>query len=128
MKDDVKDVLNMLGGSCYAEISCHPLMFLLRVIVIPVFIFYFIVPSINAIDFTFRGAARFQQYLGAMIVFTVLIAYLVVGYIDARGVLYAIHAKVNKLGKVFISLMLVVDVVMIGSLIVLIIQLKAVGV
>lgn len=118
----------MFGGSCYAEISCHPLMFLLRVIVTPVFIFYFVVSDINAIDFTFRGVARFQQYLSAMIVFTALIAYLVVGYIDAHGVLYAIHAKVNKLGKIFIGLMFAVDVTMIGALIYLMIQLKAIGV
>lgn len=63
-----------------------------------------------------------------MTVFTVLIAYLVVGYLDVQGVLYAIHAKVNKLSKVFISLMLAVDTVMIGALIVLMIQLKTVGV
>lgn len=128
MKDNVKDVLNMLGGDCYTGISCHPLMFLLRVIVVPVFIFYFVVPNINAIDITFRGAARFQQYLGAITIFTVLIAYLVIGYFDTHDALYAIHAKVNKLSKVFMSLMLVVDIVMIGALIVLMIQLKTVGV
>ena len=70
--------------------------------------------------------AKFQQYWCAMTVFTVLIAYLVVGYLDVQGVLYAIHAKVNKLSKVFITLMFAVDVVMIGVLITLMIQLKTV--
>lgn len=128
MKDDVKDVLNMLGSSCYAEISCHPFMFLLRVIVVPTFIFYFVVPDMNAINTTLHGVARFQQMCCVQTFFIMLIAYLVVGYFDAHSVLYVIHAEVNKLGKVFISLMLAVDIVMIGSLIVLMIQLKTIGV
>lgn len=118
----------MLDGNDCTEMGYHPLMFLLKVIVFPVFIFYFVVPDINAIDITFRGVARFQQYLGAMTVFTVLIAYLVVGYFDTYAMLYAIHVKVNKLGKIFMSLMLAVDIVMIGVLITLMIQLKSVGV
>ena len=128
MKDDVKNILNTLSCSCYAEISCHPLMFLLRVIVVPVFIFYFVVPDINAIDITLHGVARLQQNCCGMTIFTALIAYLVVGYLDVLGMLYAIHAKVNTLSKVFMSLMLAVDIAMIGSLIVLMIQLKTIGV
>ena len=118
----------MLDGGCYAEISCYPLMFLLRVIVVPTFIFYFVVPDMNAINTTLHGVARFQQMCCGQTFFAVLIAYLVVGFLDVQGVLYAIHAKVNKLSKVFISLMLAVDTVMIGALIVLMIQLKTVGV
>lgn len=41
MKDNGKDILGALSYSCYAEMSCHPLMFLLRIIVVPVFIFYY---------------------------------------------------------------------------------------
>ena len=128
MKDDIKEILCMLNGNDCTEMGYHPLMFLLKIIVFPVFIFYFVVPDMNAINTTLSGVAKFQQYWCAMTVFTVLIAYLVVGYLDVQGVLYAIHAKVNKLSKVFISLMLAVDTVMIGALIVLMIQLKTVGV
>lgn len=128
MKDDIKEILCMLNGNDCAEMGYHPLMFLLKVIVFPVFIFYFVVPDMNAINTTLRGVARFQQMLCGLTFFTVLIAYLVVGYIDGYGVLYAIHAKVNKLSKVFISLMLIVDIIMIGVLITLMIQLKTIGI
>lgn len=127
MKDDIKEILCMLNGNDCTEMGYHPLMFLLKVIVFPVFIFYFVVPDMNAINTTLRGVARFQQMLCGLTFFTVLVAYLVVGYLDVQGVLYAIHAKVNKLSKVFISLMLAVDAVMIGALIVLMIQLKTIG-
>ena len=128
MKDNVKEVLYMLDGCYHAEIGYHPLMFLLKVIVAPVFIFYFVVPDMNAINTALRGAARFQSMLCGLTFFTVLVAYLVVGYLDVLGMLYAIHAKVNTLSKVFMSLMLAVDIAMIGSLIVLMIQLKTIGV
>lgn len=85
MKDDVKEVLCMLNGCYSTDVSYHPLMFLLKVIVAPVFIFYFVVPNINAIDTTFRGLARFQQTWCGLTLFTVMIAYLVVGYVDAQG-------------------------------------------
>ena len=120
MKDDIKEILCMLNGNDCAEMGYHPLMFLLKVTVFPVFIFYFVVPDMNAINTTLRGVARFQQMLCGLTFFTVLIAYLVV--------LYAIHAKVNKLSKVFISLMLIVDIIMIGVLITLMIQLKTIGI
>lgn len=128
MKDDVKNILNTLSCSCYAEISCHPLMFLLRVIVVPVFIFYFVAPDMNAIDTTLRGVIRFQQNCCAMTIFVTLIAYLVVGYLDVRGMIYAICSNMNKLCKVFIGLMLTVDVIMIGALITLLVQLKTIGI
>lgn len=38
MKDNVKEVLYMLDGCYHTEIGYHPLMFLLKVIVIPVHI------------------------------------------------------------------------------------------
>lgn len=95
---------------------------------VPTFIFYFTVPNINAIDVTFRGVAKFQQYWCAMTVFTVLIAYLVVGYLDVRGMIYATCSNMNKLGKVFIGLMLTVDVIMIGALITLLVQLRTIGI
>lgn len=128
MKDNVKDILSTLSHSCYAEMSCHPLMFLLRVIVVPVFIFYFVVPDINAIDITLHGVARLQQNYCGMILFTALIAYFVVGYLDVKGMIYAACNNMNKLGKAFIGLMLTVDVVMIGALITLMVQLRTIGV
>lgn len=128
MKDNVKDVLYMLDGCYRTEIGYHPLMFLLKVIVIPVFIFYFVVPDMNAINTTLTGIARFQQNCCGMTIFTAIIAYLVVGYVDIQGMLYAMHTNVSRLNKAFIGLMFAVDVVMVGVLINLMVQLKTVGV